>query len=67
MLVRGQVPLVLYLSLYNFYLSRTIGQSLMSSPVIMYAQSNTDHKVKPRSHLAEYFIRLFTKEINSAI
>ena len=32
MLVRGQVPRTIYLSLYNFYLSRTIAQSLMSSP-----------------------------------
>ena len=32
MLVRVQVLFVLYLSLYNFYLSRTIGQSLMYSP-----------------------------------
>ena len=32
MLVQGQVPIALNLSLYNFYLSRTIGQSLMSSP-----------------------------------
>ena len=35
MLVRGQVFLTLYLCLYNFYLSRTIGQSLMSSPGII--------------------------------
>ena len=32
MLVQGQVPIALYLSPYNFYLSQTIGQSLMSSP-----------------------------------
>ena len=34
MFVRGQVPSVLNLSLYNLSLSRTIGQSLMSSPVL---------------------------------
>ena len=35
MLVQAQVSLALYLSLYNFYLSQTKGQSVLSSPATL--------------------------------
>ena len=44
MLVRGQVPFVLCLSLHNFYLSRTIGHSSMSIYII-HLNVNTVNRV----------------------
>ena len=57
MLVRGQALIALYLSLHNFYLSRTIGQSLMSSPaVVSYVLASV-----PIQDHSDSFILIFEK------